>query len=233
MRMSYSNWTQADDDRRNEDERLEGVMNDFLDNFFYPVWTSCTNRNTDKSTQIHGLDITVTSTTNNVYSIDEKAAVRWANKNLQTFAFEIDSISKNGNIYDGWAISSGINEYWLLAWVDSASTSMDSYKDIQQVTVSLISRSGFLNWLDGIGLSMDDLKSAASALRAYKSIDSSYRSDTVHGYKIIISNYSESATNILIPRDELCSSMCIFSAVVTPNHVVMQSKGGSKHWLLR
>lgn len=220
MKNTYSNWTESDRQRRNQDELQEKVIGQFLDTYYYPSFTTTIDRNTDRYKQIHGLDITVTSTNNNVYTIDEKAAVKWANKNLNTFAFEVDSLDKNGDLYNGWFMTStsdAINDYWLLVWVDSAtSVDFNSINDVEQVTVSLLKKQDVYDWMHRKNIHGKDLKEAATYLRGSFNLNRYKTYTMLNGFKVIIQpNVSEHAINILIPRSTLVNDISTYSAVVT------------------
>ena len=81
--------------RRNKDEKDEKIVGDFLDNYFYPTFATTITRCTDKDLQIRGLDVTL-SNTDWTITIDEKAATRWAGRNLQTFAHEVSAVNRLG-----------------------------------------------------------------------------------------------------------------------------------------
>lgn len=227
--MSYKNWTEDDVIRRKQDELQEKVVGKYLDDYFYSTWTTDITRNNDKATQIKGLDLTVTSTNNKIYTIDEKAAVKWTNKQLQTFAFEIDSLDKNGDLYNGWFMTStkdAMNDYWLLVWVDKAN--VDVFKtedDIQQLTVSLINKQDVYNWMHRKNITGMDLLNAASDLRDNFNYNNNHKCSWINGYKLTIQpNVSEHAINILIPRNILINEVATYSAVVKKNNVTVIRK---------
>lgn len=222
--MNYKNWSVEDVQRRKQDELQEKVVGEYLDKYFYSTWTSTITRNTDKETQIKGLDLTVTSTNNIVYTIDEKAAVKWTNKDLQTFAFEIDSLNKNGDLYNGWfmtATKDAANDFWMLVWIDKANeVSFTKVGDIQQVTVSLIKKTDVYNYMHRKNITGIDLKNAANDLRENFKYNNNYKNSYINGYKITIQpNVSEHATNILLPRKTLTNQLSTYSAEVTTNNI--------------
>ena len=221
---AYANWTEEDNARRSTDELQEKVIGQYLDKYYYSTFTTSISRNNDRETQIHGLDLTITSTTNNVYTIDEKAAVKWANKNLNTFAFEVDSLNKNGELYDGWFMtntSEALNDYWLLVWVDSAKTSnFKTIEEVQQVTVSLLKKQDIYDWMHKNHINGKDLKNTAKNLRQNFNLDNYYTYTTIHGLKVTIQpKVSEHAINILLPRTTLVNDLATFSAIVRKDRI--------------
>ena len=224
MYYTYHNWNQDDENRRKQDELQEKVIGNFLDKYYYSTFTTSITRNTDKETQIHGLDLTVTSTNNKTYTIDEKAAVKWANKTLNTFAFEVNSLDKNGDIYDGWFMtksSEALNDYWLLVWVDSATTTdFKSMDDVQQVTVTLLNKQDVYDWMHKNHINGKELKETAKNLRQNFNLDNYYTNTKIHGLKVTIQpKVSEHAINILLPKQALVNEVATYSAVVTKNGV--------------
>lgn len=229
MNYTYLNWTADDAKRRSQDELQEKVIGQFLDAYYYPTFSTTIDRNTDKETQIHGLDITVTSSNNNVYTIDEKAAVKWANKQLNTFAFEVDSLDKNGKLYNGWLMTStndAVNDYWLLAWIDSATTTnFNNVNDVEQITVSLIKKTDLYNWLHKKHIDGKSLKAVANNLRSNFNYNNNNTYTIINGLKVTIQpKVSEHAINILIPRKVLTSDVATYSAVVTKKGITVLRK---------
>lgn len=222
--MSYKNWTDEDAERRKQDELQEKVVGKYLDRYFYSTWTTDIERNSDKETQIKGLDLTVTSTNNNIYTIDEKAAVKWTNKHLNTFAFEVDSLDKNGKLYNGWFMTStnnSINDYWLLVWIDKAKADVfKSVEEIEQVTVSLVKKTDIYQWMHRKNITGMDLKNAVTNLRDNFNYNNEHKHSWINGYKLTIqTNVSEHATNILLPRNILINEVATYSAIIKKNNI--------------
>ena len=218
MENTYSNWTSSDAKRRSKDELQEKVVGNFLDKYYYSTFTTSIKRNTDKETQIKGLDLTITSTNNNTYTIDEKAAVKWANKGLMTFAFEVDSLDKNGNLYNGWLMTNtAINDYWLLTWIDSATTAdFTSVDELKAVTVALVKKTDLYNWMHKKHITGEALKQAAIDLRTNFNYNNGCTYTRINGLKVTIQpNVCEHATNILLPRTALINEIATYSASVT------------------
>lgn len=147
-------------ERRTKDERDEKIVAKYLDTYFYPTFTVTTTRNTDKATQIAGLDITVTDSEGYNYTIDEKAATRWVGRNLQTFAHEVSSVNVSGRTYDGWLLDfNSASDYLVEVWVDDAKdTTLTDYTDITDITIALIKKQDLWNYLKHKNISSIQLK---------------------------------------------------------------------------
>lgn len=85
--------------RRNQDMTSESELGKFLDKYLYKellksgAFKSIT-RETEKEVQLNGVDVTCVATNGAVYRIDEKAQLYYINKNLPTFAFEVDFFTR-------------------------------------------------------------------------------------------------------------------------------------------
>ena len=192
--------------RRTKDEKDEKIVGQFLDTYFYPTFSTTITRNTDAATQIKGLDVTV-SNNDWTITIDEKAATRWAGRNLQTFAQEISSVNIIGKTYDGWLLDfHSASDYLVEVWIDELN-SIDNYlhtaDDIKDCTIVLIKKSDLYAYLRSKGVSSTELKSLGDEMRTF-----GYRSTNYKGFVVTCqTNVQEQAVNILIPRDTLINTI--------------------------
>lgn len=86
---------------RNYDARACDIVNKYLDEHLYPLFVE-SDRISSFNQQIRGLDCTFTDYSQFTYKCDEKAAVKWANKNLKTFSLELKYVNRAGNLHRGW-----------------------------------------------------------------------------------------------------------------------------------
>lgn len=192
-------------ERRTKDERDEKIVAKYLDTYFYPTFTVTTTRNTDKATQIAGLDVTVTDSEGYNYTIDEKAATHWVGRNLQTFAHEVSSVNVSGKTYDGWLLDfHSTSDYLVEVWVDDAKdTTLTDYTDITDITIALIKKQDLWSYLKHKNVSSTQLKELGEKLRNFN-----MPYDYYNGFKVTQQmNYQEHAVNILIPRDTLINTI--------------------------
>lgn len=195
--------------RRTKDEKDEAIVAKYLDTYFYPTWTITTTRNTDKETQIAGLDLTAVDKSGKTITIDEKAATRWIGRHLNTFAHEITSINVRGEEYDGWLLDfNSASDYLLEVWLDDAKdTSIDSYTDISDITIALVEKKELWGYLKRKNVSSRQLKEIGECLRQKNLPYTWYQ-----GFKITHQvNQQEHATNILIPRDTLINTISTYA----------------------
>lgn len=204
-------------ERRTKDERDEKIVAKYLDTYFYPTFTVTTTRNTDKATQIAGLDVTVTDSEGYNYTIDEKAATHWVGRNLQTFAHEVSSVNVSGITYDGWLLDfQSASDYLVEVWVDDAKdTILTDYTDITDITIALIKKQDLWNYLKHKNISSIKLKELGEKLRNF---NMSY--EYYNGFKVTQQmNYQEHAVNILIPRDTLINTISQYAVRIKDGKV--------------
>ena len=193
--------------RRTRDEKDEKIVGEFLDTYFYPTFSTTITRNTDKQTQIQGLDVTAINNEGYTYTIDEKAATRWIGKNLQTFAQEISSVNISGNTYDGWFISPRqINQYYVYVWIDEVSNinnKLTDSKDITKATVVMLDKHNLYNYMKKHNITARELKEVGEYLRTNRIPSTNFK-----GFRITMQvNQQEQAANILISRDTLINEL--------------------------
>ena len=204
-------------ERRTKDERDEKIVAKYLDTYFYPTFTVTTTRNTDKATQIAGLDVTVTNSEGYNYTIDEKAATNWVGRNLQTFAHEVSSVNVSGITYDGWLLDfKSASDYLVEVWVDDAKdTILTDYTDITDTTIALIKKQDLWNYLKRKNISSIKLKELGEKLRNFNMPYEYY-----NGFKVTQQmNYQEHAVNILIPRDTLINTISQYAVRIKDGKV--------------
>lgn len=206
--------------RRKKDEQDEKIVGEYLDNYFYPTFTTSITRNTDKATQITGLDVTVTDLEGFDYTIDEKAATHWAGKNLQTFAHEISSVNISGRAYDGWLLDfHSSSNYLVEVWIDGVNTidgKLNDYTNITDCTIVLIKKSDLWKYLKYKNISSSSLKELGEKLRNF---NMSY--DYYNGFKVTQQmNYQEHAVNILIPRSTLINEISRYAVRIKNGEVI-------------
>lgn len=194
----------------------EKVVGKYLDTYFYPSWTTTITRNYEKETQVRGVDVTVTATNEVEYVIDEKAATTYANKNLQTFALEVDRFISNGNLMNGWLLSNNkLNDYWLFVWLDETTGKLEDIDDIKSVTVSLIKVKDVYDYFHEHQVTGKMIKEKATEIREEAEIYGYARNNYLNGFKMVVNtkNY-ERGCNILIPRSELINTISTYSVQI-------------------
>lgn len=207
----------------------EKAVADYLDKYFYSTFSNNTERYYDKETQYKGIDLSVTGKTGDVYVIDEKAAVGYANKGLRTFAQEITSRytgyknPNKGKIYNGWAISKTKNDYYVFVWIPECKTTgvVTKSDDIIAVDVALVNKKDLFDWYHSKGITATKLLEKSNSLRYTASMYYDwwkYESECTNatldnkGYKYHINTKDEeNSVNILISKDILMKDLATYS----------------------
>lgn len=94
----------ANSNLRAGDESASRIVTKFLERYFYQPLTTEYMFHDDVPTQVMGIDTTFVLNGRR-YSCDEKAAVRYMNRHLNTFALELSFINRNNEYQDGWLLT--------------------------------------------------------------------------------------------------------------------------------
>ena len=157
----------------------------------------------DRDRQVAGID-TIFDFNDNHYVCDEKAAIRYINKNLKTFAFELSFLNRSGCLTDGWLLSDKkVNNSFLLVWIDKAKKDIiESSDDIEVAQLCLVRRDAILEHLDSLGWSIENLSRKDMEIR---SDEDCYLGDIYKDH--VKFSYSwklfEKPINVLLPRKKL------------------------------
>lgn len=187
---------------RKYDETAEGIVCKFLDDKFYNR-VELFDRKNDINNQVDGIDTTF-EFKGTSFLCDEKAAIRYVNKKLNTFAFELSFINKAGNRQEGWFLDNNkrTNSY-LLCYINRAQyDSISSVEDILEAEVILVTRDKLIKFLDAKGWSKKLIKLKCD--RIIHKEDRKFGDIYIDGVKFSYSDHLyEQPVNILISRYNL------------------------------
>lgn len=188
---------------RKDDERCADIVSRFLDENFYKKYVKYFDRIIDKERQVKGIDTTF-MIDDKTYICDEKAAIRYINKGLNTFSLELSFIGRYDDLRDGWLIDEKhINNSFLFVWIDKAKADMlESVSDIQQLEIALVDRRKILKYLETLGWSQDKMIAKSQKMREN---EEEYGGNLrKHGCKFVCSRHLvEQPVNVLLSRDKL------------------------------
>lgn len=216
--------------RRTKDDKDEKIVSEFADEYFYPQFADKWERNTDISTQIKGLDVTVTGSTGSIYTIDEKASTHWIGKKLQTFSQELSFVNKFGKIQNGWFLDTNcINDYFVEIWIDDVSSSekiLNDWHDITDATIVLLKKEDMYQRLRNDNIHGEQCLKICQDLRDKESNKS--ESDYYNQYKLCVQpkNKRERAGNILFSRNVLVNELSIFAVRIKNKelHIIVDKR---------
>lgn len=171
--MVHENAIGFGSEHREKHEQQESWVANWLDIYFYPYISKGFERNRDSSTQVLGIDLTLTGRTE-VITIDEKASVEWANCGLNKYSMELsllaqDKYSGKFKEINGWYMTNSTSTHIGIVFIDSATTVCDRYltgSGITQATVVIINKHDFQEKLDSMGWTKQNLKRKSNQIRS-------------------------------------------------------------------
>ena len=142
---------------RKEDEKCADIVSSALNHLFYNK-TKDFERVFDLNRQVKGID-TIFKLNNKTYLCDEKAAIRYVNKQLNTFSLELFFVNKKNQMSVGWLLDDKkINNSFLFVWIDKADNDiLKSENDIRELEIALVCRENILAFLEKNGWDKNNL----------------------------------------------------------------------------
>lgn len=187
---------------RREDEKCAEIVSQFLEKHFYNK-TENYEKIDDREKQLQGVDV-IFFFNNKQYICDEKAAIRYVNKGLQTFAFELSFLGKGDKLIDGWLISNTkINNSFLCIWIDKADYDLlEDVDDIKELEIALIDKQILVNYLQSLGWTVNKLHIKADRMR--KNRNEPQGDININGCRFVCSRkLAEKPVNVLVSREKL------------------------------
>ena len=139
------------------------------------------------------------------YICDEKSAIRYVNRPLGTFCFELSFIDRGRMLHDGWFLDNGkkSNSYILLYIDRGKKNFITDIGDILSAEIILVKKDRIVNYLKGIGWSIRKLRIKNDRIRNGKGFED-MGNIRKYGVKFSYSDgLAEKPINILISREKL------------------------------
>lgn len=150
---------------RKSDELSEKIVASFLDNKFYKNYTSNFERVDRKTEQVKGIDTTF-KYNGEYFLCDEKAAIQYRNKDLQTFALELSFINRKDEINEGWFLDKNkINNSFLFCWLNKVDEPFENENNIKELEIALVTKERILDFLEELEWSINKLKIKENKIR--------------------------------------------------------------------
>jgi len=189
---------------RPRDATVEHEIAAFLDEKFYPSHVSDFIRFTQKEDQLKGKDVSFTIESLKNIIVDEKAQSHYINKNIPTFAFEINFIRGSGDLTPGWLLDdTKETEYYFLIWPFANVEWNVTHKDITLLKCLLISRKKLRDYLHTEGFTKDTLLKKAKDIRESKQEGVIGKENHPNVYFYLSSQLAEKPISIIIQRAKL------------------------------
>lgn len=217
---------------RKNDIRGEKALGLFLDKYFYPKLCEKENfagakRIYSSEAQKAGTDVLITHPSGTTIAIDEKAQLHYINNPRPTFAFEVTFYSENTqDIEYGWFVNdSNKTDCYILIWIDAARTNQINRlveEDFKEITVFFVPKKEIIQYLSGLGYSIDKIKVIASNMRS-GTTESPYKLSTDTFIYYTNERYDEKPINVVIGKKAL-SNIAYGIYKVTRNSFTKLSK---------
>ena len=196
--------------RRVSDMNAESELAEFLDENLYSQLLGEGNflsieRMAEKEQQLQGIDV-IAKTRSSVAYIDEKAQLYYINKDIPTFAFELQFL-KNGRVIEGWFLNDNLKTgHYLLIWPFASVTDVKKLKkeDFTKLDALMISKGKLREELASLGLDKETLAQRAFQLRrtrTYGKITTGIQG--VYYFASDPSKYAEAPINIVVSKARL------------------------------
>lgn len=213
--------------RRADDMTAEAQLAIFLDRYLYDRFPnkqrySSIERLTSKSDQLKGTDVRFTMNDGQVWNIDEKAQLYYLNRNLPTFAFEIQFL-RQGIPTTGWLCNKRLDtHYYLLIWpfANRDSPAGIVWSDFTKAECYMVKKEDVLAFLREKGLTVEQLLTDATRFRE-KGLTGKIKIEGISGVYYYISapsKYVEEPINIVISKTNL-HRIATRHYIVTPEGV--------------
>ena len=158
--------------RRAEDMSAEEQLALFLDKYLYDRFPdaqrySSIERITDKQEQLNGTDVRFTMKSGKVFNVDEKAQLYYLNKDLPTFAFEVQFL-RHGIPTIGWLCNDRLDtDYYLLIWpfANRDAPAGITWRDFTRAECLMVKKQDILSLLKQNGLTVERLLADADNFR--------------------------------------------------------------------
>jgi hypothetical protein len=192
------------DSLRMADSSDEQEVGKFLDKYFYPQNTSEFIRYNDKEHQLLGIDTMFSYKELNNILVDEKAATHYINKDIPTFAFEINFVNSIGALSNGWLFDSEKKtQYYLVIWVKAKKDKGIQCEDITELDCLLIERLRIIEMLKSYSFDAVKAEEIAKNIRSKQVYGVSDKSASKPFYFYYTHYLAERPINVIIWKSRL------------------------------
>lgn len=210
--------------RREGDMSAEAELAFFLDKYLYDRFPnrqrySSIERIKNRREQLNGTDVRFSMKDGRVFNVDEKAQLYYLNKNLPTFAFEIQFL-RYGAPTTGWPCNERLQtDYYMLIWpfADRDTPAGISWENFTKADCLMISKKNLLSFLEGKGLAVDRMLADADKIRRERRTGRILIEGLsgIYYFASYPQHYEEAPINIVVAKSYL-QHMAVRRYVVTP-----------------
>ena len=168
--------------------------------------------NTDRDTQLKGVDYVFESAVGKKVYVDEKSQLHYLNNNINTYCLEVGMINRAGEHIKGWFIDEkNITELYLLVYPNAEGKTYRDVKkdDFDTVEYLLVPKESIKKYLQEKGLTEERIVEEEDYLRAVSMYDNLPRArKEVNGIRMTLSlvgrngePMAEQPCNIILPKE--------------------------------
>lgn len=189
---------------RKQDYQSEKAVADFLDAYFYPNQTTKFHRFESLNHQLKGIDVQFDFESYKQLIVDEKTAAHFVNKNIPTFAFEIDFIGSDNQLKTGWLVDSEKStQAYLLSWIWAKKERNFEFNDIEYLEIILIQRAVIMDLLKKHGVDESRLNRVSKKMRQGNLYGPRYKHRSRPFYFNLTKHLAEKPCNVVIHKSKL------------------------------
>ena len=155
---------------RSEDARLEGIVNEFLNKYYFNEGFEEVRWATEKRDQVAGIDVFLTSEKLGLDNakVDIKSAVKYSDRYLGTYSLELSFIGRQYKEKIGWFINDELEtEYYLLLYPKSTKhyTDIKTVDDIDNIEYYLVKKEALKDFFKSRGYDKERLLDVCANMR--------------------------------------------------------------------
>lgn len=209
------------------DFTAEKEVSKFLDKYFYrTVMVKDFHRYTSKDEQMKGKDVKFTFGKFKEIIVDEKSQGHYVNKDLPTFAFEVQYLGGKKQLKTGWLVDEGKEtQYYLLIWIRANKSRGFKLEDITYLDCILLDRQKIIHQLTDHGVDFSRISETCDIIRREgkkgKQKDFDYR----QSYFFLTKTLVEEPINIVVRKNVLSE--------LSDVHFTLERKGNVVKTLFR
>lgn len=183
----------------------EKEVSKFLEIYFYKTnFVKDFHRYTSKDEQLKGKDVRFTFGRFKEIIVDEKSQSHYVNKNLPTFAFEIQYIGGKKELKTGWFVDKEKEtQYYLLIWIRANKSWGFKEEDITCLDCILLDREKIRDYLTDKGIDFSSIFEICSIIRKNGKNKKQKDFDYGDSYFFLTKRLVEEPINIVVKKDAL------------------------------
>lgn len=187
------------------DLTAEKEVSKFLDRYFYGTkMVKDFHRYTSKDEQLKGKDVKFTFGRFKEIIVDEKSQGHYVNKDLPTFAFELQYIGGGNNQKIGWLIDEEKEtQYYLLIWIRANKNRGFKSEDITYLDCILLEREKIKSHLIDQGVDFSNISEICNIIRRDGKKGKQTNFDYGDSYFYLTKKLVEEPINIVVTKKVL------------------------------